>query len=41
MACIALVSSLVISVPSKRTEPEVGSISRSRQRPSVVLPEPD
>ena len=29
------------SSPLKRTDPEVGSISRSRQRPVVVLPLPD
>ena len=28
-------------MPSKRTLPPVGSISRRTQRPAVVLPEPD
>ena len=33
--------SLVMSTPSKRTEPPVGSISRRMSRPTVVLPQPD
>ena len=34
-------SSVVSSMPSNLTEPEVGSISRSTQRPTVDFPEPD
>jgi hypothetical protein len=33
--------SRVRSVPSKTTSPDVGSISRSTERPMVVLPLPD
>ena len=33
--------SAVISRPSKRIRPAVGSISRSTSRPSVDLPQPD
>ena len=32
---------VVMSRPSKRIEPDVGSIRRSRSRPTVVLPQPD
>ena len=32
---------VVMSVPSNLIVPDVGSISRSSNRPTVVLPEPD
>ena len=38
---MSLRSSAVSSTPSNLTDPDVGSIRRSTQRPAVVLPLPD